>query len=218
MTRLGRAWPALAAIALALVAALVGTAAAGPTATTSAPAKKTLKKAKKALKKAKKANKKAKKAQGSANEAQSSAQQAQGLATSAQTAADEALARQASFSFGADAPSAPSNVFQGGGLRLEASCEFGGIGGPQVLLEARSLADDSIIHRATIDPSLTPDYASDSDFDNNTAVALNPGKTEVEGTFTFRNGQNGTIATSTYLTEENYGAFDCAAYGTVTIP
>ena len=90
MARTKRARPTLVVVVLALIAAVAGTALAGPTANTSKSAKAL---AEKALNKADKAKKKANKAKKKAKGAEADAEAAQGAADAAQGTADTALAQ-----------------------------------------------------------------------------------------------------------------------------
>ncbi len=175
-----------------------------PTATSAASAKKL---AKKANKKAKKANKKAKQANQAANAAQ-------GSADAAQASADEALGQQGRFSYLTDTDATITNLFEGGGVRIEATCAA-----TDLEVNARSLANNSIIHVGTIDNANTANYDEDDAFDNNQTEQLDADAVDdsVQGTFTFRNGQNDTIVTGTYLLEEDYNGNDCATFGNVEI-
>jgi len=208
--------PALIVAMVALVAALAGTAIAGSGADSAGKAGKALKQAKKATKKAQRANQNAKAAQGTADAAQGAADAAQGTADAAQGSANEALAQQQAFSYDSNATAATTTLFEGGGLRIEGRCP-----GEDVEIDARSLADDSIIHLATnVD---VPDayYDEDDDFDSNDIEPLDvfDYADGVQGTFTFRNGQDGTVVTGTYLLEDGLlqNGFACNAYGNVEI-
>jgi hypothetical protein len=209
--------PAILFAVAALVAALAGTALAGPTATTSS----TKKTAKKALKKAKKAGKTAATALESAGAAQSAAAAAQTSADSAQTSADSAqtdattaLGRSDRFSYSTDATAATSSLLARDGLLLQGHCLTGNLN-----VEAVSQANNSMIHVGTIlTAANTTSYAEDDDFDSGDSVSLNAGggTDNIQGTFTFRNGQNGKIVTSTYLLEEET-PLDCNAFGTLAV-
>jgi hypothetical protein len=197
--KLAKPSPALTVAVVALVAALAGTAIAGSGAHSSGKAGKALKRANKATKKAKKANRNAKAAQGIANDAQDSA--------------NEALGQQETFSYSTAATAATTTLFEGGGLRIEGRCP-----GADVEVDARSLADSSIIHLATnIDQTDAANYDEDDDFDTNDIEPLDvfDYADGVQGTFTFRNGEDGTIITATYLLEEDPQS--CEAYGNVEI-
>lgn len=234
MDRITRAMPspALVVAALALVAALAGTALAGsgPSAITSGKAGKALKRATKANKKAKKAKKTANAAQisadaaqttadaaqSTADAAQSAANQAQSTANSAQGSANQALGQQDSFAYQTNATATTTTLFEGGGLRIEASCP-GGV--PSI--DARSLVDNSTIHLATIVNDVAH-YNEGDDFDNNDTRSLAVGgfTDNVQGTFTFHNGSgvNAPTVTATYLIEQmNYQGNACAAFGNVAI-
>jgi hypothetical protein len=209
MDRITRAMPspALAVAILVLVAALGGTAVGqGPEANTSASAKKT---AKKALKKARKANK-------NANAAQSSADAAQSTANAAQASANEALGQQGTFAYQTNSTTTTTTLFEGGGLRVEASCP---LGVPSI--NARSLVNNSTIHLATIVNDVAH-YNESDNFDSNQTRSLAVGgfADNVQGTFTFHNGNgvNAPIVTATYLIEQDsYQGNACAAFGNVEI-
>jgi hypothetical protein len=206
-----------------LLAAAVAVPALGqssdPTATTSASAKTIAKKAKKkannALTAANEAQSAANNALNAANSAQSSANNAQSAANNAQSSANNALAREERFSYETNATATTTTLFQGGGLQIEASCAAGTLD-----INARSLADNSIIHVGTIDNADTANYDEDDDFDNNETENLDADAVSdsVQGTFTFRNGGNPTVITGTYLLEEDgFQGLDCAAFGNVEI-
>ena len=205
----GKPSPAMLVAIVALVAALAGTAIGGVAITAlNKQEKRQVKRiAKKEAKtQGKKSNQKAKAAQASADAAQSSAD-------TAGSSANQALSRQETFSYAADATATTTTLFEGGGLRIEGRCP-----GADVEVDARSLADNSIIHLATnVD---VPDayYDEDDDFDTDDIEPLDvfDYADGVQGTFTFRNGQDGTIVTATYLLEEGAGA-DCVAYGNLEI-
>jgi hypothetical protein len=211
MRRIKQAKPsaALVVAVVALVVALGGGAVAGVAVTSlnKKDKKQVTKIAKKEAKtQGKKSNQKAKAAQASADAAQISAD-------TAQSSANQALSQQETFSYAADATAATTTLFEGGGLRIEGRCP-----GADVEVDARSLADNSIIHLATnVD---VPDayYDEDDDFDTDDIEPLDvfDYADGVQGTFTFRNGQDGTIVTATYLLEEGAGA-DCVAYGNLEI-
>lgn len=192
MDRITRAMPspALVVAALALIAALAGTALAG-----SGPSASTSGKADKALKRAKKANKKA---------------------SAAQSAANQALGQQDTFAYATNDTATITTLFEGGGLRIEASCPAG-----IPTVEARSLVDNSTIHLATI-VNGTAHYNEGDDFDSNQTRSLAVGgqTDNVQGTFTFHNGNgaNAPTVTATYLIEQvNFQANDCAAFGNIEI-
>lgn len=205
----GKPSPAMLVAIVALVAALAGTAIGGVAITAlNKQEKRQVKRiAKKQAKtQGKKSNQKAKAAQASADAAQSSAD-------TAGSSANQALSQQETFSYAADATATTTTLFEGGGLRIEGRCP-----GADVEVDARSLADNSIIHLATnVD---VPDayYDEDDDFDTDDIEPLDvfDYADGVQGTFTFRNGQDGTIVTATYLLEEGAGA-DCVAYGNLEI-
>ncbi len=211
--------PAILVAVAALVAALAGTALAGPTASTSSSTKKT---AKRALKKANRANEAALAAQDAANAAQGSANAAQGDADSAQGSADAAqsnaaaaLGRSGRFSYSTGDTAATSTLFAGSGLLLQGHCLSGNLA-----VEAVSQADNSSIHVGVIsDNDPKTGYAEDDVFDSGDSVPLkadHPAAENIQGTFTFRNGQNGKIVTSTYLLEEEV-PLACNAFGTLAI-
>lgn len=189
-----------------------------PTATTSASAKtiakKAKKKANKALAAAAAAQSTANNALNAANSAQSSANSAQNAANSAQNSANNALAREERFEYDTAATATTTTLFSGGGLEIEASCAAATLD-----INARSLVDDSIIHVGTIDIANTANYDEDDDFDAGQTENLDADAVSdsVQGTFTFRNGANGTVVTGTYLLEEGYQATDCSAFGNVEI-
>ena len=205
----GKPSPAMLVAIVALVAALAGTAIGGVAITAlNKQEKRQVKRiAKKQAKtQGKKSNQKAKAAQASADAAQSSAD-------TAGSSANQALSQQETFSYAADATATTTTLFEGGGLRIEGRCP-----GADVEVDARSLADNSIIHLATnVD---VPDayYDEDDDFDTDDIEPLDvfDYADGVQGTFTFRNGQDGSIVTATYLLEEGAGA-DCVAYGNLEI-
>ena len=205
----GKPSPAMLVAIVALVAALAGTAIGGVAITAlNKQEKRQVKRiAKKEAKtQGKKSNQKAKAAQASADAAQSSAD-------TAGSSANQALSQQETFSYAAEATATTTTLFEGGGLRIEGRCP-----GADVEVDARSLADNSIIHLATnVD---VPDayYDEDDDFDTDDIEPLDvfDYADGVQGTFTFRNGQDGTIVTATYLLEEGAGA-DCVAYGNLEI-
>ncbi len=201
----------------AIVAALAGTAIAGPTASTSSTkttAKKALKKAKKAGKTANAALEAAGAAQGSAAAAQTDATAAKSSADAAQGDATTALGRSDRLSYSTDATAATSTLFSRGGLLIQGHCLSGNLD-----VEAVSQADSSIIHVGTIsDNSTDPGYIENDSFNSGDSVNLNTGlgTDNIQGTFTFRNGQNGNIVTSTYLLEEEL-PLDCNVFGTLAI-
>ena len=226
MERMTRSFssPAILVAVAALVAALVGTAIAGPAANTSS----TKKTAKKALRKAKEANVAALAAQGSADVAQDSAASAQGsadaaqgdadsarnLANAAQSSANTALSRSAKLSYSTDATTATTTLFDGSGLVIQGHCAGGNLD-----VEAVSQADNSIIHVAVIsDNAPNTDYTENDAFNSEDSVPLKAAHPtdNIQGTFTFRNGQSGKIVTSTYLLEEG-NPLTCNAFGTLAI-
>lgn len=214
MDRITRAMPspALVVAALVLVAALAGTALAG-----SGPGANTSGKADKALKLATKANKKANAAQSAANQAQSTANSAQSTANSAQGSANQALGQQGTFAYQTNATATTTTLFEGGGLRIEASCPAG-----VPTIDARSLVDNSTIHLATIIDGDVAHYNEGDDFDSNVtrSLAVDGFTDNVQGTFTFHNGNgvNAPTVTATYLIEQaNFQGNACAAFGNVEI-
>ncbi len=217
--------PAILVAVAALVAALAGTAIAGPAASTSS----TKKTARKALKKAKKANAtaldaldaaaaaqgSANTAQGDADAAQSSAASAQSSADAAQASANTALGRSGRFSYSTDATAATTTLFTGSGLLIQGHCASGTLD-----VEAVSQADSSSIHVAVVsDNAPETSYTENDIFNSGDSVALDAGHVtpdNLQGTFTFRNGQNGRIVSGTYLLEEEL-PLDCDAFGTLAI-
>lgn len=158
--------------------------------------------------KAGKALKKAKKAQQAATEAAEAANGAQSSAT-------QALGRSAKLSFLANSGTGTTTMFEGGGLRLEASCGPG----VDVTANARSLTTGAVIHVATIGAVGDAHYGENESFDQDEVQTLTPGGVDdnVQATFTFRNPSGDRVVTGTYLLEELYGGGDCAVYGTVSV-
>jgi len=206
----GRARWSHVTIALALIAAL---AIAAPA--IGGPSLKQLVK-KEVSKQIAKANQKANAAQSSANAARSAANQAQSTANSAQDSANQALGQQGTFAYQTNATATTTTLFEGGGLRIEASCP-GGV----PTIDARSLVDNSTIHLATIVDDVAH-FNEGDDLDSNVtrSLAVDGFTDNVQGTFTFHNGNgvNAPTVTATYLIEQNdFQANACAAFGNVEI-
>ena len=204
--RPGRPSPALVVAILALAAALAGTAFA-EVATTAKLDKKEKKQVKKIAKKV--AKKQAKQAQNAVIAAQNSAD-------AAQNSANQALDQQGTFAYQTNATTTTTPLFEGGGLRIEASCPSG-----VPSIDARSLVNNSTIHIATIVNGVAH-YDEGDNFDSNQTRSLAVGgfTDNVQGTFTFHNGNgvNAATVTATYLIEQDsFQGNACAAFGNVEI-
>jgi hypothetical protein len=205
-------------IALALIAALaIAAPAIGGLSLKQLVKKEVSKQVAKANQKANAAQSSANAAQSAANQAQSTANSAQSTANSAQGSANQALGQQGTFAYQSNATATTTTLFEGGGLRIEASCP-GGV----PTIDARSLVDNSTIHLATIIDGDVAHYNEGDDFDSNVtrSLAVDGFTDNVQGTFTFHNGNgvNAPTVTATYLIEQNdFQANACAAFGNVEI-